>query len=150
MINQSLHKTITTTEYRGNVLSQFTHFYNLKHVHSNTLIEELDTPLPRMTYQWNGLTLLNTGDPIEVQIAINIIQITDLFYCILLPSTLCVARSDFSEIARILTYSLNLVRIRSDFTFLSKKNAKIYFPFAGLFKKWSQLIWVFPLNFYLF
>ena len=48
---------------------------------------------------------------------------------------LCVARSDFSEIARILTFSLNLVRIRSDFTFLSKKNAKIYFPFAGLFKK---------------
>jgi len=30
------------------------------------IIEELDAPLPRMTYQWNGLTLLNTGDPIEV------------------------------------------------------------------------------------
>ena len=51
------------------------------------------------------------------------------------PLTLCVARSDFSEITRILTFSQNLVRIRSDFTFLSKKNAKIYFPFAGLFKK---------------
>ena len=38
--------------------------------------------------------------------------------------SLCVARSDFSEIARILTFSLNLVRIRSDFTFLSKKMQK--------------------------
>ena len=60
------------------------------------------------------------------------------------------SKNNFSEIARILTYLLNLVRIRSDFTFLSKKNAKIYFPFAGLFKKCSQLIWVFPLNLYLF
>ena len=52
---------------------------------------------------------------------------------------LCVARSDFSAIARILTFSLNLVRIRSDFTFLSKKNAKIYFPFAGL--RFFSIMW---------
>ena len=37
---------------------------------------------------------------------------------------LCVLRSEISEFAKILTFSQNLIRIRSDFTLLSKKKAK--------------------------
>ena len=78
-------KTCLVKEFSSPFFGNFWTFSLVVWIKKKTLtpqIEELDAPLPRMTYQWNGLTLLNTGDPIEVKIAINIIQITDL--CILL------------------------------------------------------------------